>query len=137
MFLSILLHFFDRYLGVDDCPINEFLGANHMEVISGTVVDQSLKYFISKNICLLTIGKKKCTKKNFLVVAMYMNPMRRDGSKKLVGATKILSQGDVEVGTLSCTKSKDLRDRADRTIFSRKKNQYYDLTLEVSNFFGL
>ena len=137
MFLSILLHFFDRYLGVDDCPINEFLGANHMEVISGTVVDQSLKYFISKNICLLTIGKKNCTNKNILVVAMYMNPMRRDGSKKLVGATKILSQGDVEVETLSCTKSKDLRDRADRTIFSRKKNQYYDLTLEVSNFFGL
>lgn len=50
-----------------------------------------------------------------------MTPMRRDGSKKLVGATKLLSQGDVEVGTLSCTKSKDLRYRADKIIFKGEK----------------
>jgi len=53
-----------------------------------------------------------------------MNPMRRDGSKKLVGATKILSQGDVEVETLSCTKSKDLRDCSNRFL---EQNQIHTI----------
>lgn len=92
-----------------------------MEAIFRAVVDQSLKYFTSKNICLVTIGEQTAPRNFFLVVAMYMTPMRRDGSKKLVGATKLLSQGDVEVGTLSCTKSKDLRYRADKIIFKGEK----------------
>ena len=59
-----------------------------------------------------------------------MTPMRKDGSKKLVGATKILSQGDVEE---HCIQVKISKIELTKQSLVEKKPMY-DMPLEVTIF---